>query len=39
MYVTESWVVMEVTMPVLEGFHNRIARRIVGMTERRDDGG
>ena len=30
---------MDVMMTVLEGFHHRIARRIVGMGERRGDGG
>ena len=35
LYGSETWVVMYAMMRVLEGFHHRIARRIVGMKARR----
>ena len=35
LYGSESWVVTDAMMTVLEGFHHRIARRIAGMTERK----
>ena len=39
LYVSEIWVVTGVMMKVLEGFHNSISRRIVGMMAWRGDGG
>ena len=39
LYWREVWVVTDAMMMVLEYFHHRIARRIVGMKERRGDGG
>ena len=32
LYVSESWVATGVMLKVLEGFHYRVARRIMGMT-------
>ena len=34
-YWCESWVVIDSMMTVMEGFHHRVARRIVVMTLRR----
>ena len=38
LYVSESWVVTGSMMKVLEGFHHRAARRIIGMTATRGTG-
>ena len=32
LYGSKNWVVMDAMVTVIEGFHNRIARRIAGMT-------
>ena len=39
LYGIEIWVVMDVSMTVLEGFHRIIARLIEGMTLRKGDSG
>ena len=39
LYGSEIWLVTDLIMNVLEGFHHRIAIRIMGMTARRGDGG
>ena len=39
LYRRKIWVVMDTMMTVIEGFHHRIARRIVGMTARKSNGG
>ena len=39
LYGSEIWVVTDMMMTVLEGFHNRIARRVEGMTALRRNGG
>ena len=39
LYESESWVVTDTLMKVLEGFHHIISRRIVGITARRGAGG
>ena len=38
LYSRKIWVVMDVMIMVLDGFHNSIARRIAGMTAQRGDG-
>ena len=35
MYGIEGWVVTRVMFKVLEGFHHQVARRIMGVTEKR----
>ena len=39
LYGSEIWVVTDVMMTVLEGFHHRIARRIEGMIVKNGNGG
>ena len=39
LYSRKIWVVTDVMIMVLEGFHNSISRRIVGMLEWRRDSG
>ena len=33
-YESESWVVADVILKFLEGFHHKVDRRIAGMTDR-----
>ena len=35
LYGSESWIVTDETVKVLEGFHHRISRRIMGKIDRR----
>ena len=39
LYVSESWVVTGEMIKVLASFHHRAARRIMGMTAKREAGG
>ena len=39
LYGREIWVVLDVMMRVIEGFHHSIAIRIKGMTARKGNGG
>ena len=34
LYESESWVVADVILKFLEGFHHKVDRRIAGMTDR-----
>ena len=34
LYRSESWLIMDETMKVLEGFHHIVARRILGKMDR-----
>ena len=38
LYGIESWVVIYAMMVVLEGFHHRVSRQVMGMTESKDVG-
>ena len=35
LYGSESWVVMDAMLKMLEGFHHRLARRIAGISDRK----
>ena len=39
LYGSGIWVTTDVTMPVLEGFHNRISIQIAEMTSSKEDSG
>ena len=39
LYRTESWVVTDEMLKVIEGFHHHLARKITGMTAHRTTGG
>ena len=39
LYGSEIWVVMDTMMKILEGFHHSIARRILGVTVGKGEGG